>query len=107
MIEQIAAAFMSGVTFILVVIAFICVIDYRKEYKKPKQPKNIRAYAGRYLIGECPKCERELTNCDGMKVNGISYCPCCGTKIKFSSNTPQLYGIKSISIDEYGKEGKK
>lgn len=107
MIDQIATAFMCGVTFVLVIIAFICLIDARIESSKPKRPQNIRAYAGKYLIGECPKCKHELTNCDGKNVSGISYCPCCGTKIRFPYYKPQMYGVKSVSLEEYSKEVKK
>lgn len=105
MLETIAAAFMSGVTFVLVVIALICVIDTKIESSKPKQPKNIKSYAGNYLRGDCPKCGMLLSNCDGRKVGGISYCPECGTKIQFPKHTPQIEGVRSISLDE--REGKR
>lgn len=107
MIETIAAAFMCGVTFILVVIALICVIDRKIELSKPKRPKNIQTYAGGFLRGECPQCGYAVSNCDGRCKGGISYCPACGKKIKFPPLTPEIEGVKSITADEYEELDKK
>lgn len=110
MIKDIVTIIICVCAFALsAVSAFIILTEIKtiERFAKPKLPKNIGVYAGRYLIGECPKCEHSLTNCDGQQVSGISYCPCCGTKIRFPYCTPQMYGVKSVPLEEYSKEGKK
>ena len=85
----------------------IIIVLLIKEQRRPKRPKNIRTYAGRCLRGNCPKCRAVVSNCDCVKAGGISYCSCCGTKIKFPECSPEIEGVKSVTIEQYARRRKR
>ncbi|MGN0599306.1 MAG: hypothetical protein ACI4JK_05365 [Oscillospiraceae bacterium] len=106
MIDKIIAVLM--LTVICGFIAYLCMalILVAIDDRKPKRPKNIQAYAGCYLRGDCPRCGYAVSDCDGRRKGGISYCPACGKKIKFPRLTPEIDGVKSLTADEYEKMDK-
>lgn len=107
MIRYIAAALAFLAADGLIILCIISCIQSMAKARKPRCPKNIKAYAGKYLKGNCPKCGNIVSNCDGHEMGGVSYCSCCGTKIRFPYHAPKLEGVKSVSIEQYTKEGRK